>query len=115
MASGHDYVRQANGNQPKRRAAIAALHAAGPAPAGATCCHGERRDGRQRHGQIRVCPAAPRWPANWARVAGCVVVVETGAGPHATTQHTRCYPTSLANRPAADFAAGIRANGAHRP
>ena len=37
-----------------------------------------------------------------------VAVVKTGAGPHATTQHTRCYPTSLANRPAADFAADIR-------
>ena len=108
MTSGNEYVRQVKGNQPKLRAAIAALHAADPAPAGATHQHDERRDGRQLCWQTSVYPAAPHWPADWAGVAGCVVVVKTVVGPRATTQQTRYYLTSLVNCPAADFAAGIR-------
>ena len=108
MTSGNEYVLQVNGNQPKLRAAIAALHAADPAPAGATHRHNERRDGRPLCWQTSVYPAAPHWPADWAGVAGCVVVVKTVVGPRATTQQTRDYLTSLRDRPAADFAAGIR-------
>lgn len=107
MTSGNDYVLQVKGNQPKLRAAIAALHAADPAPAGATHCHAQRRDGRHLSWQTSVY-AAPGGLANWAGAAACVVVVKTVVGPQATTQHTRYYLTSLANRPAADFAAGIR-------
>ena len=108
MTSGNEYVLQVKGNQPKRRTAIAALHAADPAPAGATHRHDERRDGRQLCWQTSVYPAAPHWPADWAGVAGGVVVVKTVVGPHATTQQTRYYLTRLVNCPAAAFAAGIR-------
>ena len=108
MTSGNEYVLQVKGNQPKLRAAIAALHAADPTPAGATHRHDERRDGRPLCWQTSVYPAAPHWPADWAGVAGCVVVVKTVVGPRATTQQTRYYLTSLRDRPAADFAAGIR-------
>ena len=99
---------QVKGNQPKLRAVIAACHAADPLPAGATHAHGERRDGRPVHWQTSFYPADPRWPADWAGVAGCVVVVKTvGQGP-AATQQTRYYLTSLAGCPAAELAAGIR-------
>ena len=108
MTSGNDYVLQVKGNQPKLRAALVALHAADPAPAGATHCQHERRDGRQISWRTSVYAADPRWRANWAGVAGVVVVVKTVVGPCATTQHTRYCLTSLADRPAADFAAGIR-------
>ena len=107
MTSGNEYVLQVKGNQPKLRAAIVALHAADPTPAGATHDHEERRDGRQLRWQTSVY-AAPVGRAVWAGAAGCVVVVKTVVGPHATTQQTRYYLTSLRDRPAADFAAGIR-------
>ena len=93
MTSGNEYVLQVKGNQPKLRAAIAALHAADPAPAGATHQHNERRDGRQLCWQTRVYAADPRWQVQWAGVvagADCVVVVKTVVSPHATTQHTHC-------------------------
>ncbi|MBU6120601.1 ISAs1 family transposase [Hymenobacter siberiensis] len=108
MTSGNEYVLQVKGNQPKLRAAIAALHAADPTPAGATHRHDERRDGRPLCWQTSVYPAAPHWQADWAGVARCVVVVKTVVGPHATTRQTRYYLTSLRNRSAADFAVGIR-------
>ncbi len=108
MTSGNDYVLQIKGNQPKLRAAIAALHAADPAPAGATHCHDERRDGRHLRWQTSVYAAVPRWHADWSGVAGCVVVVKTVVGPQTTTHQTRYYLTSLRNCPAAEFAAGIR-------
>ena len=41
-------------------------------------------------------------------MARYVVVVKTVVGPHVTTQQTRYYLTSLRNRSASDFAAGIR-------
>ena len=107
MTSGNEYVLQVKGNQPKLRAAIVALHAADPTPAGATHDHEERRDGRQLRWQTSVY-AAPVGRAVWAGAAGCVVVVKTVVGPHATTPQTRYYLTSLRDRPAADFAAGIR-------
>ena len=107
MTSGNEYVLQVKGNQPKLRAAIVALHAADPTPAGATHDHEERRDGRQLRWQTSVY-AAPVGRAVWAGAAGCVVVVKTVVGPRTTTQHTRYYLTSLRDRPAADFAAGIR-------
>ena len=107
MTSGNEYVLQVKGNQPKLRAAIVALHAADPTPAGATHDHEERRDGRQLRWQTSVY-AAPVGRAVWAGAAGCVVVVKTVVGPHATTQQTRYYLTSLRDRPAAEFAAGIR-------
>ena len=37
-----------------------------------------------------------------------VAVVKTVVGPHATARQTRYYPTRLADRPAAELAAGIR-------
>ena len=98
---------QVKGDQPKLRAATAALYAADPTPAGAPHDHAERRDGRSLRWQTSVY-AAPCGPVVWAGAAGCVVVVKTVVGPHATTQQTRYYLTSLANCPAADFAAGIR-------
>ncbi|GAA4015403.1 ISAs1 family transposase [Hymenobacter fastidiosus] len=105
MTSGNDYVLQIKGNQPKLRDAIAACHAADPTPAGATHCQGERRD---ISWQTSVYAADPRWLADWAGAAGCVVVVKTVVGPQLTTQQTHYYLTSLAGRPAAKFAAGIR-------
>lgn len=109
MSSGNDYVLQVKGNQPKLRAAIAACHAADPAPAGATHCHAQRRDGRHSTWQTSVYAVAdPCWPANWAGLAAFVVVVKTVAGPHTATRHTRYYLTSLRECPAAEFAAGIR-------
>jgi len=50
----------------------------------------------------------PRWQAAWAGAAGVVVVTKTVVGPRATTSQTRYYLTSLADRPAAEVAAGIR-------
>lgn len=108
MTSGNDYVLQVKGNQPKLRAAIAAVHAADPTPAGASHGHAERRDGRQVRWHTSVYAADPRWQAQWAGAAGCVVVVKTVVGPHATTSQTRYYLTSLRDCPAATFAAGIR-------
>ena len=107
MSSGNDYVLQVKGNQPKLRAAIAALHTADPTPAGATHHHEERRDGRHLSWQTSVY-AAPCGQHQWAGAAGCVVVVKTVVGPRSTTQQTRYYLTSLVNGSAADFAAGIR-------
>lgn len=99
---------QVKGNQPKLRTAIAACHAADPTPAGATHGQGERRDGRQISWLTSVYAADPRWQLAWTGLKSVVVVVKTVVGPHATTQQTRYYLTSLADRPAAEFAAGIR-------
>ena len=69
MTSGNEYVLQVKGNQPKLRAAIVALHAADPTPAGATHDHEERRDGRQLRWQTSVY-AAPVGRAVWAGAPG---------------------------------------------
>lgn len=108
MTSGNDYVLQVKGNQPKLRAALAACHAADPTPAGATHTQGERRDGRPITWQTSVYAADPRWQQAWAGLRRVVAVVKTVVGPHATTRQTRYYLTSLADRPAAELAAGIR-------
>ena len=106
MNSGNDYVLQVKGNQPKLRAAIAARHAADPAPAGA--CRQERRDGCQIEWQTSTYLAGADWQAAWDGLQRFVVVVKTVVGPQATTRQTRYYLTSLAHCPAADLAAGIR-------
>ena len=109
MKSGNDYVLQVTGNQPKLRASIAARHAADPAPAGAYHCHSERRDGYLNTWQTAFyAGVGSRLQADWAGAAGFVVVVKTVVGAHTTTSQTRYYLTSLAERPVADFAAGIR-------
>lgn len=109
MTSGNDYVLQLKGNQPKLRAAIAARHAAQPAPAGASHVHSERRDGCLNTWQTAFYAGLePRWQAAWAGAAGVVVVTKTVVGLRATTSQTRYYLTSLADCLAADLAAGIR-------
>jgi predicted transposase YbfD/YdcC len=107
--SGNDYVLQVKGNQPKLRAAIAACHAADPAPAGATHDHAQGREGRHCRWQTSVYAVAdPRWSASWAGLAVFVVVVKTVTSAHGTTRQTRYYLSSLRGCPAAEFAAGIR-------
>ena len=108
MSSGNDYVLQVKGNQPKLRDALAAYHAADPAPAGACHTRHERRDGCRISWQTSVYAADPGWQADWDGLEQVVVVVKTVAGPQRTTRQTRYYLTSLANCPAAAAAAGIR-------
>ncbi len=108
MTSGNDYVLQVKGNQPKLRAALAACHAADPAPARAIHCQRERRDGRQITWQTSVYAADPRWQVAWTGLQRLVVIVKTVVGPRAPAPHTRYYLTSLAGCPAAELSAGIR-------
>ena len=114
MTSGNDYVPQVKGNQPKLRAALATCHAANPAPAGATHCHSERRDGKVCTWQTSVYAADPTWQATWDGLQRVVVVVKTVAGPQATTQQTRYYLTSLATGAAAELAAELAGTGASK-
>lgn len=100
---------QVKGNQPKLRAALLARHAADPLPAGACHQHEERRNGCLNTWQTSCYVGLdPKIRAQWAGAAGFVVVTKTMVGPQATTRQTRCYLTSLTDRSAAEFAAGIR-------
>lgn len=99
---------QVKGNQPKLRAALAAPHEA-RATCAATHTHCERRSGQLNTWQTTFYPCADSpLRAAWEGLAGFVVVVKTVSGPQATHTHTRYYLTSLAERPVAGLAAGIR-------
>ena len=100
---------QVKGNHPRLRAAIQARHAADPAPAGRTCRVQERRSGRRNTWQVSFYPDPdPALAADWAGLAGFVVVAKTVAWQGTTTRTTHYCLTSLATRPVAELAAGIR-------
>lgn len=100
---------QIKGNQPKLLARLQALHAAAPAPAGASHCQQQRRSGRLNNWQTSVydCPD-PVLRADWAGLARCVVVVKTVTYRGHTRERRHYYLTSLATLPVAALAAGIR-------
>ena len=97
------------GNQPKLRAAIAARRLGEPPPAAAAHTHSERRDGQLNTWQTTFYAGLdPAVSADWAGVAGVVIVEKTVASSRGTRRQTRAYLTSLGQCPVAELAAGIR-------